>query len=130
MAARSTWLGSVFGLEFQGKHRSMVPGYPGWWGEGLLGSLPYLSLLPGLPAVPLFITTATGGKDRTGTVGTALLPVFPCPSDPQVSVGSSWARPAPGTGSAGTGLGIAACGSRQGEEQPQQFCVKRRYTAA
>lgn len=58
----------------------------------------------------------------------AFLPVCPCPCDLRVSVGSPWVRPAPGTGSAGTGFGIAACGSRGGEEQPQQFCAERKHT--
>lgn len=49
------------------------------------------------------------------------IPAFPGPSDPQVSVGSSWARPVPGTGPVGTDFGLAACGSRRAVGRPQQF---------
>lgn len=49
------------------------------------------------------------------------IPAFPGPSDPQVSVGSSWAHPSPGTGPVGTDFGLAACGSRRAAGRPQQF---------
>lgn len=56
--------------------------------------------------------------------GPVCLPVCPCPCDPRVAVGIPWV-PAPGTEPAGTDLGTAACGSRQGEEQLRQFCVRK-----
>lgn len=70
-----------------------------------------------------------GTRIKRAKRGNIFIPAFPCPSDLQVSVGNSLVRPAPGTDLAGTGFGIAACGSRQEEEQPQQFCVQKKQTA-
>lgn len=65
-----------------------------------------------------------GRRTQRTQRGPVCLPVCPCPCDPRVAVGIPWV-PAPGTEPAGTDLGTAACGSRQGEEQLRQFCVRK-----
>ena len=151
-ATRSVWLGSTLDLLLMkssgsiGMSWAFCQGYTrrGWT---RLGSLPVSAftgdtatgLKPAQECLPMLHSLSTATHEGSLTReenktckkrGNAFIPVFPCPSDLQVSVGNSLVRPAPGTDLAGTDFEIAACGSRQEEEQPQQFCVKKKHTAA